>query len=178
IITRPGAPSRREEVKTMQSALEHIRKLEFIQSPGTLEGGDVLQVNQHFYIGITDRTNSAGAQQLGEILERYGYSFQLIPMSSALHLKTVVNYIGNNYLLASAEMAVHDAFRDFKIITVDEKDLYAANCLFINGTLIMPAGFSNVKRALQLAGYNPVELDMTEFEKMDGGLTCLSLRFQ
>ncbi|MEO6168164.1 MAG: arginine deiminase family protein [Chitinophagales bacterium] len=178
IITNPGAVTRKDEVKSIQPVLQQHRKLEFILAPGTLEGGDVLQVNKHFYIGITARTNEAGALQLGAILSRYGYSFSLVSMSSALHLKTLVNYIGNNNLLASEEMASHKEFRNFNVITVEERDLYAANCLFVNDQLIMPKGFDRLKSALQKSGYTPVEIDMSEFEKMDGGLTCLSLRFQ
>jgi dimethylargininase len=178
IITNPGAASRREEVKSMQPVLQQFRKLEFIHAPGTLEGGDVMQVDRHFYIGLTNRTNEAGALQLGEILKKYGYTFTLVPMTSALHLKTVVNYIGNHHLLASAEMARNPVFSKFTILEVSEKDLYAANCLSINDKLIMPAGFDRVKDTLQKSGYKPIELEVSEFEKMDGGLTCLSLRFR
>ncbi len=178
IITNPGAASRREEVKSMQPVLQQFRKLEFITAPGTLEGGDVMQVDRHFYIGLTNRTNEAGALQLGEILNKYGYTFTLVPMTSALHLKTVVNYIGNQHLLASMEMAKNPLFNKFKILEVADEDLYAANCLAINDQLIMPAGFDRVKSILQKTGYKPIELEVSEFEKMDGGLTCLSLRFR
>lgn len=177
IITHPGAPSRKEEILSMQQVLQRFRKLEFIQSPGTLEGGDVLQVDRHFYIGLTARTNEEGARQLSALLSQYGYSSTHVPVTTALHLKTLVNYIGNNYLLAAAEMAVLETFSNFKVIVVEQQDLYAANCLSINGQLMMPAGFGKVRAALRLAGFNPRELEMSEFEKMDGGLTCLSLRF-
>ncbi len=177
IIANPGAPSRRGEVLTMQQILQPHRTLHFIQPPGTLEGGDVLQVNRHFYIGITARTNKEGGLQLSAFLQQYGYSSTLIPVTNSLHLKTEVNYLGNNYLLASAGMAALEAFRACNVIVVEEKDLYAANCLMINGHLIMPAGFGRVKAALLQAGFHPLELEMSEFEKMDGGLTCLSLRF-
>lgn len=177
IITNPGAPSRRGEINSIQPVLARYKKLEFIQAPGTLEGGDVLQVNRHFYIGLTERTNEAGAWQLGSILQQYGYTFTLITMNAALHLKTVVNYIGNNFLLASSELAAHPAFSAYNKIIVDTNDLYAANCLLINEKLIMPAAFNTVKSLLQQAGFDPIEIPMTEFEKMDGGLTCLSLRY-
>ena len=177
IITNPGAASRRDEVISMQPVLQRFRTLEFITAPDTLEGGDVLQVDRHFYIGLTNRTNETGALQLGEILRKYGYTFTLVPMSAALHLKTVVNYIGNHCLLASAEMARNPVFSKFNILEIPEDELYAANCLAINDRLIMPAGFSKVKNMLQKNGFDPIELEVSEFEKMDGGLTCLSLRF-
>lgn len=178
IITNPGAATRREEVQSMKTVLKEYRPLEFITSPGTLEGGDVMQVDQHFYIGITARTNEAGALQLGSILKKYGYSSSLIPLTSALHLKTAVNYIGNGNLLTSKELALHPEFTNFNVIEVADEDLYAANCLFINNHLIMPKGFDRVKSVLLKLHYDIIEIEMSEFEKMDGGLTCLSLRFQ
>src|SRR5204863_7550039 len=99
LITNPGVESRRGEVHSMIPVLEKFRKLFFIQSPGTLEGGDVMQIEKHFYIGITDRTNEDGANQLGKILSQFGHDHTLIPVSSALRLKSVVNYIGNNNIL-------------------------------------------------------------------------------
>lgn len=177
IITRPGAPSRTDEIKAMHKVLRAYRRLEFIEPPGTLEGGDVLQVDRHFFVGLTARTNEDGAIQLGRLLEKYGYTFEMVPVGSVLHLKTAVNYIGHQTMLVGAEMLNHPSFKNYKLIPVADEDLYAANCLYINGHLIMPAGFDRVRQALQQAGYNPVMLEMSEFEKMDGGLTCLSLRF-
>lgn len=177
IITNPGAESRKGEVNSMQAVLRQFRNLEYIKLPGTLEGGDVMQVNRHFYIGITKRTNEAGAMQLAAILHQYGYTSTCIPVASALHLKTAVNYVGDNTLLASAEMALNKVFSRFKVLEVSDADLYAANCLAINNHLIMPAGFRQVSQTLKKNGFSPVELAVSEFEKMDGGLTCLSLRF-
>lgn len=177
VITNPGAESRKGEIHSIIPVLEKFRKLTFIQSPGTLEGGDVLQVEKHFYIGLTERTNEEGAHQLGAILSRFGYTYSLIPVTTALHLKSVVNYIGNNNLLASKEFLSHPAFNKFRSIEVADEELYAANCLHINGRLIIPKGFEGVKSKLLNLNYKIIELNMTEFEKMDGGLTCLSLRF-
>jgi dimethylargininase len=177
VITNPGAEPRKGEIHSMIPVLEKFRKLEFIQSPGTLEGGDVMQVEKHFYIGITARTNEEGADQLGTILASFGYSYSLIPVTTALHLKSVVNYIGNNTLLASKEFSSHPAFNKFQVIEVANEELYACNCLHINGRLIVPKGFERVKSQLLKLNYDIIELAMTEFEKMDGGLTCLSLRF-
>jgi len=177
VITNPGAESRRGEIDSMIPVVNKFRKLFLIEPPGTLEGGDVMQVANHFYIGITERTNEKGALQLGKILSRFGYEFTMLPVSSALHLKSVVNYIGNNTLLASKEFVSHSGFKDFNLIEVADEDLYAANCLLVNDKLIIPKGFDRVKSQLLKLNYNITEIDMTEFEKMDGGLTCLSLRF-
>ncbi|MCY7410612.1 MAG: hypothetical protein LH473_10085 [Chitinophagales bacterium] len=176
VITNPGAQSRRDEIVSMISVLEQFRKLEFIEPPGTLEGGDVMQLEKHFYIGLTDRTNEDGAHQLGNILSKYGYQYTVIPVTAALHLKTIVNYIGNNNLLVTKELFSHPAFNTFNKILVPQNEMYAANCLLINNKLIIPAGFIQVKTELQKLNYDLIELNMSEFEKMDGGLSCLSLR--
>ena len=177
VITNPGAKSRKGEIHSMIPVLEKFRMLEFIQSPGTLEGGDIMEVENHFYIGLTERTNEEGARQLGAILSKYNYSYSVIPVTTALHLKSVVNYIGNSILLASKEFSSHPAFNKFHIVRVPDEELYAANCLHINGRLIIPKGFEGIKSPLLNLNYDIIELSMTEFEKMDGGLTCLSLRF-
>jgi len=177
VITNPGAVSRKGEIQGIIPVLEKIRELSYIQSPGTLEGGDVMQIEKHFYVGLTHRTNEVGAHQLGSILSPFGYSYSAIPVGSALHLKTAVNYIVNNILLASKEFILHPAFKHFHVIEVEDDELYAANCLLINDTLIIPGGFGKIKSALMELNYHMIELDMSEFEKMDGGLTCLSLRF-
>ena len=177
VITNPGALSRSGEIQSMIPVLEKFRKLEFIQSPGTLEGGDVMEAEKHFYIGLTARTNEEGAHQLGAIFSRFGYSYSLIPVTTALHLKSIINYVGNNHFLASKGFSSLPAFSKFHVIEVSDAELYAANCLHINDRWIVPKGFGGVKSKLLKLNYDIVELDMTEFEKMDGGLTCLSLRF-
>lgn len=177
IITNPGAASRRGEVESMIPILSGFRKPAFIQPPGTLEGGDVMQAGKHFYIGLTERTNAEGAYQLGALLSGFGYSYTAIPVTSALHLKSVVNYIGDNTFLASREFVVHPAFKKFKMVEVPDEEVYAANCLLINDKLIVPKGFESVRSAVLAMNYDVIEVDMSEFEKMDGGLSCLSLRF-
>jgi dimethylargininase len=177
VITNPGAAARNAETALMIPVLQQFRKLDFIQSPGTLEGGDVIQIEKHFYIGLTERTNEAGAHQLGKILSQFGYSYSVVRVTTALHLKSVVNYVGNNNLLVSKEFYDHSLFSSYNKILVSDSELYACNCLLINGKLIIPKGFENVKTQLLKLNYDLIELNMSEFEKMDGGLTCLSLRF-
>jgi len=177
VITNPGAPSRNKEVKSMIPVLEKFRAVKFIQAPGTLEGGDVMQVEKHFYVGVTARSNENGANQLGKFLSDFGYTCSLVPVTSALHFKTVVNYIGNNNLLTAPEFVSHTEFRKFNIIEIPQEELYSSNCIFIKNKLIVPAGFPKTKAKLLALGYNLIELQVSEFEKMDGGLTCLSLRF-
>lgn len=178
IITNPGAESRNGEIIEMNEVLAEIYEtLEFIQSPGTLDGGDVLQVENHFYIGISDRTNETGAAQLKEILKKYGYEATIVPLEHFFHLKTGIAYLGNGDLVVAGEFINHELFKGFNQITVAEDEEYAANCIRVNDYVIIPKGFNKTKQKIMDAGYSVIELDMSEFEKQDGGLSCLSLRF-
>jgi dimethylargininase len=178
VITNPGAPTRNEETRDIKKALEEFyTDFEYIKFPGTLEGGDVMRVDNHFYIGLSTRTNEEGAKQLIEILVKYGFSGSIVQLKEMFHLKTGVNYIGDNTLLVAGEFIEHSDFKDFKKIIIDDDEMYAANCIRMNDYLVVPAGFPKTKRKLEQAGYNLKEVQMSEFQKIDGGLTCLSLRF-
>lgn len=177
IITIPGAQSRQGEQSYLKRHLEQFRELVQIQPPGTIDGGDVLMANDHFFIGVSARTNQNGAEQLGQILQRYGYTWSGIAVQNGLHLKSDVNYIGDNTLLMSTRFAHVEDFKDFNKIILDEDESYAANTLWLDDCLIIPQGFPDVKDRVKQTGYDIIELDVSEVRKMDGGLTCLSLRF-
>lgn len=178
VISRPGAPSRRDEIVSMEPVLAKLRPLDRIEAPGTLDGGDILQVDRRFFIGISDRTNESGAKQLVAILERRGYVCALISVAAGLHLKSSLNYVGANTMLVTADFADHPAIADFDRIVCPEGEEYAANTLLVNGTLIMPTGYPQTKALLERLGQPMIELDTSEYRKMDGGLTCLSLRLE
>jgi len=178
IITRPAAPSRRGETSSIQPVLERFYScIEKITSPGTLDGGDVMQVGEHFYIGISARTNLAGANQLISILERYGMSGATVPVTECLHLKTGVTCVSEKTLLATGAYVSRPEFAGFKVLPVSDAEYAAANCIHINGKLLMPAGFPLARQQLIAAGAQVIEVDISEYAKLDGGLTCLSLRF-
>jgi dimethylargininase len=177
IITNPGAASRKGEVPSIAAALEPFRKTVWIDPPGTIDGGDVLTVGSHFFIGLSERTNPAGARQLGEAVAGLGYTWTSVPVAAGLHFKSSVNVIGKQTLLATEAFANHPALADFDRIVVLPQEAYAGNTLRVNDHLIMPAGFPDTHKKLQVMGIPIVELNMSEFRKMDGGLTCLSLRF-
>lgn len=188
IITRPGASSRQGEEVAVAEALRWVyEQLEYIIPPGTLEGGDVLRVGNQFFIGISARTNEAGAGQLAAILAKNGYSPTLVPLRHVLHLKTGIAYLQNNHLLASGEFVNHSRkgtgvtaqplFSSFDIIPVPVGEEYAANALWINGQVLIAAGFPVTKKAIEKSGYETIAVDVSEFRKLDGGLSCLSLRF-
>jgi dimethylargininase len=175
VITRLGDESRRGEEHSITEIFEKDHDLEVIKSPGTVDGGDVLRVGSHFYVGLSNRTNAEGAAQLIEILSKHGFTSSTIPVTTVLHLKTGVTYIGDNRIIAIDEFATRSEFQKFDVVRVSVEQSYAANCLLINGTLLMAAGFPKVRERLRDLGYPIIEIAMTEFQKMDGGLTCLSL---
>jgi dimethylargininase len=178
IITNPGATSRRGEITDIKMAVKDFYdNMEHISEPGTLEAGDVMMCGNLFFIGLSERTNEAGAGQLISILEKYGMSGSIVEIANMLHLKSGVSYLEQNTLLATKEMQNHPAFADYNIIPVPANESYAANSLWINGTVLVPEGFPVTLKRIQEAGYKTISLDVSEFRKLDGGLSCLSLRF-
>ena len=176
VITNPGADARKGEQDSIEPVLVQFRPTLRIQAPGTVEGGDVLIADQHLFIGISERTNLDGATQLGRILEDYGYTWASVEIAAGLHLKSGVNYVGEGTLLICENFAERDEFASFRKILVPSNETYAANTLWINDHLVMPHGFPETKKRLVYLGMPIIELNVSEAQKMDGGLTCMSLR--
>ncbi len=178
ILTNPGAPSRTLETRTMLNTIrEFYTEVETIDAPGTVEAGDIMMVGDHYYIGLSARTNQAGAAQMIEILERYGLHGSVVELLEVLHLKTGLGYLENNNLLACGEFLNKPEFQQYKLLEVDPAEAYAANSVWINGTVLVPAGFPKTQALIAAAGYKVRPVDVSEFQKLDGGLSCLSLRF-
>jgi dimethylargininase len=181
ILTRPGAASREGEVDAIQSAvLAFYPKPLSIIAPGTVDGGDICEAGDHFFIGLSHRTNEEGARQLATHLAALGYTSSTVDvraMTSILHLKSGIACIGDNTLVAMEEMAANPQFRSFSLIRVPAEETYGANCVHINNHVLTAAGFPRLTEELTSRGFRPLVLDMSEFRKMDGGLSCLSLRF-
>ncbi len=180
IITNPGAQSRKGEIHAISNFIKenyNYKKIERINAPGTLDGGDVMRINNCYYIGLSSRTNKDGANQLAKILSINGFKTQVVEMKESLHLKSGLNYIGDNCLLSIDEFKDDPLFQQFKMVQVEKDEAYAANCILVNGYLIMPKGYGKLKQSLTKLNYIIIELEMSEFRKMDGGLSCLSLRF-
>jgi dimethylargininase len=193
ILTRPGAASRTSEVADMKNVLgQFFPEFHSIREPGTLDGGDICQAGNHFFIGISERTNEAGAKQLAELLASFGHTSSLIEIRAGskkdegsttsaspgiLHLKSGIAYLGDQRLVVIRSLAHRAEFRNFDLICVDPGEEYAANCVGINDYVLVAAGYRGLEEKLRKLGYKTIALDMTEFQKMDGGLSCLSLRF-
>jgi len=181
VLTLPGAETRRGEVKSIQSELEKAYSMvRSISEPGTVDGGDICEAGDHFFIGISARTNEDGARQLAAILAACDYTSEFVDVrnvSSILHLKSGLSYLGNNQLVVIDELASCEQFSGYELIRVDGSEQYAANCVLINDSVLVAAGHPLFADALHLRGFRPIALEMSEFQKMDGGLSCLSLRF-
>ena len=181
VLTRPGASSREGEVEAIsETVLNCFPNALTIEAPGTVDGGDICETESHFFIGLSHRTNEEGARQLAAHLAGFGYTSSTVDvraMNSILHLKSGISYIGNNTLVVMEEMAANAQFRGFELIKVVAEESYAANCVRVNHRVLTAAGFPKFTEELQARGFAPLILDMSEFQKMDGGLSCLSLRF-
>jgi len=181
ILTRPGAPSREGEVESIGEALGgFFPALCTIGPPGTLDGGDVCEAGGRFFIGISHRTNEEGARQLAQFLAGVGSTASCVDIRGTpgiLHLKSGIAFLGENRLAAIEALAGREEFRGFEIVIVPPGEEYAANCVRVNDALLIPAGFPGLEAKLRGLGHATHALEMSEFQKMDGGLSCLSLRF-
>ena len=180
LITRPGAESRRDETVRMAEALARFQgTVHVIEAPGVLDGGDVCQAGNHFWVGISERTNAEGARQLATWLSERDYTCEQVDMTGLgiLHLKSGLAYLGEDRVAVVPELARRNAFKGYARIELSQPERYAANCVRINDRVLIAAGHPLFERALVDRGYKTVAVDMSEFEKMDGGVSCLSLRW-
>jgi len=178
IIANLGETSRKgEEIEIREVLDKFYENVESIEKPGSLDGGDVLRVEDQYFIGISKRTNKVGALQLKEILKKYGFSCSLVKLKEVIHLKTGLAYIGDSNLIVSGEFIDNPLFQDYNIIKVDEDESYAANCIRVNNYVLIADGYEKLINSISSLGYKVLKLDITEFRKMVGGLSCLSLRF-
>ncbi len=180
VLARPGAATRRDEPQTIRPALaQHFRQIEEIVAPGTLDGGDVCDAGERIFIGISQRTNRNGAEQLATIARRAGKAPVFVDvrdLADALHLKSAMSYLGDGRFVATAAVAA--LLREpERVAIVAPGEEYAANCVRVNDVVLVAAGYPHLRAALAGAGHASVPLDVSEFRKMDGGLSCLSLRF-
>ena len=183
MLTRPGAPSRRGEVRSMRQLLRNLfsdSSIETIRPPATIDGGDVCEAGNNFFIGISERTNQAGAEQLAGWLASFSFRSHFIDIrqeSKLLHLKSGLAYVGENRLVVSDALAHREEFNGYEQIHVRPEEEYGANCVQINDYVLIPSGCVKLGDRLEKLGYRTIALEMSEFQKMDGGLSCLSLRF-
>lgn len=177
VITHPGAPSRRGEVETIAPVLSKFRPTVRLSPDAHMDGGDVLMVGKQFFVGLSSRTDERGVSEFAAAVEGFGYHVTSVEVGAGLHLKSIVNYVGRNTLVLSEDGISNPAFRGYQHLVLDREEEYAGNTLWINDALITPKGYPKTLAKLEKVGLPLIQIDTSEFKKMDGGLTCLSLRF-
>lgn len=177
VITRPGAPSRRGEEAAIEPLLAAACSIERIHAPGTVDGGDILVMDEYALIGLSGRTNEEGARQLAELLTANGLHCITLAAGDGLHLKSSVNGLGGDRLLTTQAFSGCAELAPFERVVISADESYAGNSLWINGRVLVPAGFPRTRELIEALGIETIKTEVDEFRKMDGGLTCLSIRF-
>ncbi len=178
VITRPGADSRRGETVSMEKQLnQFFGRIEIIDAPGIVDAGDIMMVGKHFYIGLSERTNAPGAEQMIGHLRKHGYDGSTVTISEGLHFKSSVSYLENNNILVTGELVKKSELADFNPVVISSDYAYSANSVWVNDRVLVPSGFPQTSREIAALDYEVIELEVSEFQKLDGGLSCLSLRF-
>jgi dimethylargininase len=139
----------------------------------------VCQAGDTFFIGVSARTDPEGAGQLAAFLKRQGFEAVLVDIrghTELLHLKSGLAWLGGTRLAAVGAIAADGAFASYDVLPVPAGEDYAANCVLVNGRLLLASGFPRFEESLRKGGHEVLTLPMSEFQKMDGGLSCLSLR--
>ena len=175
VITRPGAKSRRPETETVAKALQRYRPVEEIQAPGTIDGGDVLVIGKHIFVGHSKRTNRQGILQLREITSPHGYRVHSIALTGCLHLKSAVTRIGADTVLVNPAWIDAALFSEFDVVEVDANEPFGANALRVGNSVIYPAAHSETKKRIEEKGIPVVTIEVSELAKAEAGVTCCSL---
>jgi dimethylargininase len=164
--------SRQAEVEFIATTLKTYRDCITIDPPATLDGGDVMDTPDTIFVGLSKRTNLRAIQALSELTSK-----KVVPVAvtKGFHLKSATTFLGKNLLIIDPTRVDASKFQYFDWIEVSENESYAGNCLALGNTVLMPAGFPNVRAQIQSYGRETLELEMSEFEKADGSITCLSL---
>ncbi len=181
VMARPGAESRRPEVADVAEALRPHRPLEWIRPPGTLDGGDVLRVGRTLLVGLSARTNGEGVAALDEIAGTHGYRVWPIGILDCLHLKSACTALDDRTLLVNPQWIEPNALRPlgerYRLVPIPVAEPFAADILRISSRICLPAVYSQTAYMLSKLGYEVLMVDLSEFAKAEGGVTCLSVLF-
>ncbi|MDO8543824.1 MAG: hypothetical protein Q7S40_25560 [Opitutaceae bacterium] len=175
IVTRPGVPSRLTEVDSIRETLGQHWPLHRIEHPGTLDGGDVLRTGRTIHVAESRRTNPDGITQLRDIVAAHGYEVRVVTVRDCLHLKSACTFIPPHFLVANAGWINTAAFGNLVVIRADESEPFGANTVTIGDMTLVSASFPKTEQRLRDAGIKTQRVEISEFEKAEGGLTCLSL---
>ena len=177
IICRMGAPSRRPETESLTATLRQYRPVKFIGEPATLDGGDVLRVGRHVFVGLSQRTNREGYLQLSELLRRYKYEVCPVAMRDCLHLKSGCSYVGDDTILVNRSWVDVEPFHRFRLVDVPDEEPGGANALLINDVVIIADSFPKTYALFESRGFDVRAIDLSELQKAEAGVTCCSLIF-
>jgi len=179
VLMRPGAPSRLGEVAPMAEVLAgHCDDLRRVKGSGTVEGGDILYTGAEILVGRSARTDAAGIDELAGIVADWGHRLREVATPpGVLHFKTDCALVGPGLILSTARLTDTGCFADYDLLIVPEGEEAAANCIRVNDRVLMPAGFPRTRAVLERAGLTVHEIGNSECAKLDGGMSCLSLRF-
>ena len=175
IVTRPGAESRRVEIPAVADALTRRRSLRAIESPGTIDGGDVLVIGRRVFIGRTTRTNDAAIDQMRTALAPFGYTVCGVDVTGILHLKSAVTGLADDLLLANRASVDLTPFAGFRVIDVDPREPMAANALRLEDRVIFPTAFPRTADRIASRGFQVHAVDVSELAKAEGAVTCCSV---
>jgi dimethylargininase len=177
VLTRPGAESRRPEVASVASVIELWRPCVRIEAPGTLDGGDVLRVGRELFVGQSGRSNAEGISQLAAAIAPYGYRTVPVPVRGCLHLKSAVTLVAPDTLLINDAWVDRSHWPGMRFIPVAPEERHAANALRVADAVIHPASETRTRERLAAAGLKVVQVDVSEVQKAEGGVTCCSVIF-
>jgi dimethylargininase len=175
VVAPMGAASRSGESRTVAEGLARYRPVVALESPATLDGGDVLVIGRRVFVGLSSRTNADAADQLRRLLAPYEYQVIPVPVRGALHLKSACTYVGDETLLANAGWVDTRPFSRLDLLHVDDAEAWGASALFTGAEIVMPDGFPRTRGMLEDRAYPVHVIDLTEIRKAEGGPTCLSI---
>jgi dimethylargininase len=175
LLTRPGADSRKPETESIARALAPYREIVHIESPATVDGGDVLIVGKKIFVGMSTRSNLESVKQMNQLLGKYGYQTQGVELRDCLHLKSAVTRVDDETLLINRNWVDGKNFEGYKLIDIDPSEPFAANCLPINNHIIFPTAFPKTTAKLESRGYKIKPVVVDELAKAEGAVTCCSL---
>lgn len=179
VLMRPGAPSRMGEVAEMAPTLRACYETVMeIKGPGHIEGGDILVTGREILVGRSDRTDAEGVEELAKITSEWGCKLrEVFTPEGVLHFKTDCSLMDAETILATRRLDVSGCFEGYRVLHVADGEEAAANAIRFNNLVLMAAGFPRTAEMLDREGYEVVEIDNTDCAKLDGGMSCLSLRF-
>jgi len=175
VVCNMKLKSRAGEVIEVARVLRGLKDVCYIKPPATIDGGDVLKIDDKIFVGLSARTNMHAVRQLRKIVQGDGFETIPVKVRKVLHLKSACTYLGDNCVIVAEGCFDVDVLRDYRKIVVPRGEEYAADCLAVDGTVLMAKGYSRTRRLIESEGFVVKELDVSEFRKGDGALTCLSI---